>query len=402
MNTPAGAAVAVPPSDTYLFVLMWEPHHVGGVNIVVKNLAATVQRTTDLRPLIGIGDWSATRPVWTAEGVHFRFAVTGQLTPIGMLKSLLRLPARLFAIHRFLRSNRVVVANFHYFSIDAFGVALLKVLRLYRGKLVISIHGSDVRPAAGRIEAWVRAAIFRATDAVVAVSQALATRATSALRLRRDRISVIYSGVDHGVFNPDAATLPAAADRIDGRTIVSIGRYDPMKDQMCLLDAFARLAARYPDLQLCMAGDAGPGLASLQQEAELRGVSARVHLLSFLPPQQVAALLARASLCVQPSRSEGLGLTLLEAGATGTPLVVSDIPGHDELVEHEVSGLRFAVGNAQACALAIASLLDDEPRARRLAQTQRQRNLGTFTWTNCLAGYLAALGLGHRIIRTPV
>ena len=61
MNTPAGAAVAAPPSDTYLFVLMWEPHHVGGVNIVVKNLAATVQRTTDLRPLIGIGDWSATR-----------------------------------------------------------------------------------------------------------------------------------------------------------------------------------------------------------------------------------------------------------------------------------------------------------------------------------------------------
>jgi glycosyltransferase involved in cell wall biosynthesis len=397
MDSPAGAAVAAPPSDAYLFVLMWEPHHVGGVNVVVKNLAATVQRATNLRPLIGIGDWSATRPVQTADGLHLRFAVTGQLTPIGLVKSLLRLPSRLLTIHRFLRSNRVAVANFHYFSVDALGVALLKWLRLYRGKLVISIHGSDVRPAGGRIEAWLRAAIFGTTDAVVAVSEGLATRATSALRLQRKRISVVYNGVDHGVFRPDAAELPGPVDQIVGRMLVSIGRYDPMKGQMCLLDAFARLAADYPDVQLCMAGDAGEELSTLRLEAERRGVSARVHLLSFLPPQQVAALLARATLCVQPSRAEGLGLTLLEAGATGTPLVVSDIAGHDELVEHGVSGLRFPVGDAQACALAIASLLDDAPRAQRMAQTQRRRNLGAFTWTNCLAGYLAALGLGHHL-----
>jgi glycosyltransferase involved in cell wall biosynthesis len=394
-NLSGTAAVSV--ADTYLLVLLWEPHHVGGVNVVVKNLAAAIRQTTELQPLIAVSNWSAGLPVDTVDGVRFRFAVLGRLTLIRLLSSLVRLPARLFAIHCFLRSHRVVVVNFHYFSLDACGVALLKLLQLYRGKLVISIHGSDVRPATATAERLIRNLVFAGTDAVVAVSQSLATRATHALGLRRAQIAVVYNGVDQDLFCPDAVTVPDGVGAFDGRSIVSIGRYDPLKDQMCLLEAFAHLAPLYPDLLLYMAGDDGPELVRLRREVSRRGIDTRVRLLSFLPPQQVAALLARCTVCVQPSLSEGLGLTLLEAGAVGAPLVVSDIAGHDELVEHGVTGLRFPVGDSAACARAIASLLDDLPSARRMALTQRQRNLSTFTWANCVAGYLSALGLSDRV-----
>jgi len=387
-------AAAKPSPNAYLLVLMWDTHHIGGVNVVVKNLAESLRRETDLDPLIAISDWNAVRRTGSDAAPRLRFAVIGKPTAIGLMKGLLTLPMRMLGIERLLHRHRVAVVNFHYFSLDALGVALLKILGIYRGKLVISIHGSDVRPAAGRVERMGQALILFAADAVVAVSQALAARAAAAFGIARERLTVVYSGVDQEVFRPDAPGVPGLVEPIGSRYIVSIGRYVSAKGQQCLLDAFSRLADEFPDLHLVMVGDDGPALAQLRHESARLGLGARVHLLGFLPPPQVAALLVRCSLCVQPSLSEGLGLTLLEASAAGAPLVVSDIPGHDEVVEHGVGGLRFPAGDATLCAQAITAQLRDGARAQSMARIQRERVRHTFTWAGCVRGYLTAIAMG--------
>lgn len=389
-------AIVTPAGSVYLLVLLWEPHHVGGVNVVVKALATQIGRDTDLTPRIAVSDWEARRPVEEGTSMRLRFALIGRKSPWGLLKALLGMPHRLIVLQRFLRRHDVAVVNFHYFSIEALGVALLKLAGVYRGKLVMSIHGTDVRVPDGSIERWCRRLIVASADALIAVSRSLAARASALMDVPPGRIEVVYNGVDMVTFHPQARA-PLAVGAEAGRYVVSIGRYVEAKGQACLVDAFARLADRYADLNLVLIGDDGPELERLETRVRAHCLQHRVQLLGFLEPGQIAELLARCDVCVQPSLSEGLGMVLLEAGAVGAPLVVSDIAGHDELVDHGVTGLRFCAGDPASCAEAVAALLDDPYRARLMAARHRQRVATSFSWGQCVRGYIRAIGLSERL-----
>jgi glycogen(starch) synthase len=394
------ADTAAEPRDglaaTYLFVVPWDTHHVGGVNGVVLNLARTMRGLSNLEPLIAINDWSARGPLREGDEVRFRFAVLGALSPVALAKSLVQLPGRLLALLRLLRDERVAVVNFHYLSDTALGVALLKLAGAYRGKLIVSLHGADAaRPSSRLRRAAVRLSL-RAADAIVVVSKGLAARTAQQLDVPLARLTIIGNGVDHSVFRPGAAD--AAVDRVDlpAHYLASVGRYIPRKDHGTTVRAFASLAARYPDLHLCIAGDDGEELEPLRRLCAELGVGQRVHFFQSLSPPQVAMLLARATLFVQVSLSEGLPLTAIEAAATGTAMVLSDIPGHDEIVEPGVSGLLFPVKDPAACAAAVARLLDDRELRAEMARRQLEAAVERFSWPRCVTASLAAVGLPSR------
>jgi glycosyltransferase involved in cell wall biosynthesis len=117
-----------------------------------------------------------------------------------------------------------------------------------------------------------------------------------------------------------------------------------------------------------------------------------VHLFVDVEPQRVAALLAGARACVQTSLTESFPLAVLEAGACGTPLVVSAIPGHDELVHDGIDGRTFALGDPADCAAAIESVLNNPAEAARMACVQKQRIRSTLTWSAAMSQYLRLAG----------
>lgn len=385
-NEPAGAFA-------YMFVVPWDTYFVGGVNGVVLNLARTMRAETALRPIVAVNDWSARSFQANAEGVRYRFSFLGALNLIGLLKGLLRLPLCLWRLNRFLRAEGVRVVNFHYVGDSALSIALLKWLRLFDGKLILSVHGADVVRPQGWVARFTYATIFDAADVVVAVSKGLAARVSDQFGVPLSRVSIIYNGVDHSIFNPDAASHRGGSTELPASYFVSVGRYIPRKDHACLLQAFALLSGVHRELSLCIAGDDGPELEPLRQEAVRLGLASRVRLLQSLSPAQVAHLLARAVACVQPSLAEGFPLTALEAAATGTPLVVSSIPGHDEIVKDQVSGLLFPARDIAACAAAMERILDSPQFGKQMAHTLRAQALELFTWSRCLSAYLGAIGM---------
>jgi glycosyltransferase involved in cell wall biosynthesis len=370
---------------------------VGGVSAVVGNLVREMRLRPGFEPVIVVNEWTDTRPRQVDDQWSFRVTVLGDSSLAGIAGALLKMPWRLMRLKRFLSDRGAAVVNFHYLSSDALGVALLKLLGLYRGALVISVHGTDVRPASGRLEAVARRLIFAAADRIVAVSQGLARRAALDFGLSPARISVIYNGVNHAIFNPHAAQRDCVVPTVPEPYLVSVGQYIPRKDQATLVAAFALLAGRYPDLRLCLIGADGPDREPLLRQAERLGVASRLHVLVGLKPEQVARLVARAVACVQTALAEGLPLAVLEAGATAVPLAISAIPGHDELVEPGVTGLLFAPKHVDACAAAIAQLLDDPAAARRMALAQRERTARLYTWEACVDGYFAAIGVRHPV-----
>jgi glycosyltransferase involved in cell wall biosynthesis len=314
------------------------------------------------------------------------------MSALGVLKAIVVAPLLLWRTFRLLQKCDAQAVNFHFPGIAPFGVAVLRRLGVFRGKLVLSYHGTDVAPPGGRIESLIRAFVLRSADHLVACSNALAERMSSQFAIPVSRVDVILNGVDASVFDgigrPDT-TLPR---ELPSTFIVSVGAFIPRKNHVLLLRAFALLKDRYPALHLCIAGADGDERPAVENAVRAHGLSERVHLFVELDQFQVALLLSRATLCVQTSLAESFPLAVLEAGASGIPILVSDIPGHQELVSNDRTGSLFPLGDPSACAEVIAAMLDDPHAAARMAAEQKARLRKDLTWVSSMRQYERLVG----------
>jgi glycosyltransferase involved in cell wall biosynthesis len=374
-------------SRSYLFVLPWEPDIVSGVNGVVRNLAKAMVEEGSLEPSIAVDSWEDWTPKQFADILHFRFSIFGAMSAIGVLKALVVAPLRLWHTFRLLEKCNTRAVNFHFPGTSPFGVAVLKRLGLFRGKLVLSYHGTDVAPASGRMQKLVRDFMFKSADYLVACSDGLAARMSSQFTIPMSRIKVIVNGVDASVFDGVGRRDTHLPHELPPTFIVNVGAFIPRKNHALLLQALSLLKSRYPALHLCIAGADGDERQAIEEAARAQGLAERVHLFVELDQFQVALLLSKATLCVQTSLAESFPLAVLEAGASGIPVVVSDIPGHRELVCGGRTGRLFPLGDASACANAIAAILDDPDAAARVAAEQKARVRKELTWVSSMRQY---------------
>ena len=229
------------------------------------------------------------------------------------------------------------------------------------------------------LERW----LARLTHTVINVS---ASQDREALRLGvalPGRSAVIVNGIDV----KELAARPAA-DRAelgidaDAEVIGCVARFDPVKKHDVLVEALATVKKRYPKAVLLLAGD-GPEKERIQQRA--RELDVRVEF----KPGAIAwnkNAYSSCSVYVTSSSKEGLPLAPLEAMASNLPVVATDVPGHQDVVERDKTGLLVSpAGGAQALATAIESLLDNPELRRRMGQAGRERVLRDFTLESMVA-----------------
>ena len=264
--------------------------------------------------------------------------------------------------------------------------------------LVVSLHGSDVFVAervaiAGRVAGRV----FRRAGFVTACSADLATRAI-ALGAPVERTEVVSYGVDVTRFRPDAdvrSRLRAGASIPANRPLVfSAGRLVKKKGFEYLIDSMSALDAE-PAPLLAIAG-AGDLDADLRERARAAGVADRVIFLGNLAQDAVAQWFAAADVSVVPSvrddsgNVDGLPNTVLEALASGSPLVTTGAGGISAVVEDERTGLVVPERDARALATAIRGLLREPRRGAALASAARRAVESRFGWGASAARFEAA------------
>ncbi len=213
-------------------------------------------------------------------------------------------------------------------------------------------------------------------DRYVCISDEVA-REASAAGLARERFARIANGVSLARFSPEGprAALPELGLAPDRRVILFVGRHDAQKRLDVLLRAMPAILARVPGARLACAGR-GPDRAALEALARELGVHDRVAFLGAR--EDVPGLLRAASVLVLPSASEGIPNVVLEAFASGTPVVATDIPGTRDVARHEREALLVPVGDAAALAASVVRLLEDRALAERLADAARARVLEEF------------------------
>ncbi len=221
---------------------------------------------------------------------------------------------------------------------------------------VDSAHAGAFAELAGERARDLRSTIARTVDRLVSPSRFLAERAI-AFGLDRSRMRVAPTGIDRSRF------APRARRRGERLAIRFFGTLVPLKGAHVLLEAWSRLGAEERargDLTLFGSQSHAP---HYQAQLETLARAAGARLGGRLDREALARELAAADVCVVPSLwFENRPLIALEALATQTPLLVSDLGGLAELVENGIAGWRFPVGDAQALAARLRTLLM-EPQA---------------------------------------
>ncbi len=187
------------------------------------------------------------------------------------------------------------------------------------------------------------------------------------------RIRQIYSGVDTDRFHPASDhPLTAASEPL---TLGTVGRLDPVKNQASLLTTLARLAPRFPGLRLTIVGD-GPLKAALESQAASLGLMDQVTITGAR--SDTPDLLRGFDVFVLPSINEGISNTILEAMATGLPVVAARVGGNPELVVDGVSGRLYDAGHPEGLAEALLPYLTDPALRRRHGAAGRARVVQNF------------------------
>jgi glycosyltransferase involved in cell wall biosynthesis len=166
-------------------------------------------------------------------------------------------------------------------------------------------------------------------------------------------VTQVYNGIDTETYAPGSAmALRKALDLPAGAPVVgTVGRLDPIKDHRTLLEAFDAVRRRRPRARLLVVGDGAE--RRLLESAAGEGV----RFLGTRP--DVPELLRVMDVFVLPSINEGISNTLLEAMASGLPVIATRAGGNPELVDHQRTGLLTPVGDARALAEAIGRYLSD-------------------------------------------
>lgn len=189
----------------------------------------------------------------------------------------------------------------------------------------------------------------------------------------RERIEVIYPGVDAAWYCPDGAT-----PRAEQPTFLYVGRLKRYKGVEIAVRALAEARRAWPELVLEIAGQ-GEDRPRLERLARELGVARAVRFLGFVPEEEKRRRLRRAWAVVFPSPKEGWGISNVEAAACGTPALASDSPGLRESVRHGETGFLVPHGDWRLLADRMLALASDPALVARLGRGARAFAEG-LTW----------------------
>lgn len=294
-------------------------------------------------------------------------------------------------VRRLLKRIRPDIVNAHYAS--GYGTTA-RVVDFH--PYVLSVWGSDVYdlPRKSPIHRWLVRRNLLAADRVASTSHCMAGQTREIAPSLGKNIAVTPFGVDIARFGK--------VDPIEevGRKRIVIGTVKVLSNKYgmdTLIHAFAELKRRLlnqsntevVEVELRIVGD-GPELKALQTLARTLEIQDSVTFVGRVPHLQVPEELAKMDIYVALSRldSESFGVAIIEAGAAGRPVVVSDAGGLPEVTLNGITGLVVPREDPHAAADALETLVRNPEQLRRMGEAGRRHVQQNYSWDVCISTML--------------
>jgi len=263
------------------------------------------------------------------------------------------------------------------------GVLIAPVAEATNTPLVITFYGNDVSGLA-RKPFWKKRYpdTFRSADLLIGISNHICSRLWS-LGASRSKVRCWHLGVDVSRFE-----YRQADESFDGKTVrcVHVGRLVEKKAPIHLVESLKHALEKLDesfDLRLKIAGD-GPLREDLERSVQRLGIEDRVSVLGAIPHSHVSELLKEANLYTQHCKTatdgdqEGLGVSFIEASATGLPIVATRHNGLPDVILDGETGILVEEGDSEAMGDAIASLAERPREWVKMGEAGRQHIENTF------------------------
>ncbi len=279
----------------------------------------------------------------------------------------------------------------HYAIPHSVSALLARQMLAARGKhlpFITTLHGTDIT-LVGLDRSYLPITEFgiNESDGVTAISSYLRDRTYQAFNITRD-IEVIRNFVNCDFYVRDPELVAKQRPRFakpDEKLIVHLSNFRPVKRVTDVVEVFARIAPIVPS-RLLLIGD-GPERSAAEFLAMKYGLTDRIDFLG--KQDNVNELLALADLMIMPSEMESFGLAALEAMACRVPAIATRVGGVPELIEHQVNGLLYEVGDIDGMAAGALSLLTDPDGLEAMSAAARKTAQDKFCASRIIPHYEA-------------
>lgn len=280
-------------------------------------------------------------------------------------------PIPIFKLVKLMRKRKIDVVQSTLFWADFIGAVAAKWagVPLILSWETVSHEGDPYHNKFQRRKGYELAS--KLMNRIIAVSNEVKTSLVRRRSVPSEKISVIHYGVDLTRYNPNGQETRTAKRaelnlKPDDFLIGIVARLEPWKGHDIFVEAFAGLAAEFPNVHVVLVGD-GSLRKSLEEQVRGHGLGKRIHFLGVR--HDIADLLNCIDLFVLPSRpGEGLPNVLLEAMACGVPVVATNVGGIPELVRNGYNGYVVQTGDAAALRKVLRKLISDKQHLNQLSK----------------------------------
>jgi glycosyltransferase involved in cell wall biosynthesis len=370
--------------------------NIGGKEIVVLNLAQQYRKMGHKVRVVGPGGVLSHRKTTYPFPVH-RFP--RPFRRFGDISDLL-----------FLFIDLIVfgfdIVHAHTTNPNGYIAAMLK--RSIRFPLIITPHGSDVHIIPGiqygqlldhKNRARIEFAIQHA-DALTAISDSIKTSLVTA-GASESKIRMIPNGVDVDRFKTEATSSGTSVTLKlpdHGHVILSVGNYRECKGFENILRAMSEVIKKSPDTYCAFVGKGNDVLTPLVEELNLLDNIIIYGPVAYMPihgnnrsgNDELTALFKRSTVYVSAGideKAEGMSLAVLEAIASGLPIVATDISGNRDVIENGQNGLLVEPNNPQQLASAVLDLIYNEDKRNAISEHQRS-SIQKYSWHSIAMKYI--------------
>ncbi len=289
------------------------------------------------------------------------------------------------------RSAILCNANGRYDLVHAHDWMVAPAARLlkhaYHMPLLATIHATEFGRHGGlhtdeqrqisQVEWWLTYEAWK----VICCSQYMRNEVKQVFHLPDDKIDVIPNGIRAEAYQLGAeeVDLKSLGIEEEDRVIFFVGRLVPEKGVQVMLDAAPAILKVFPKTKFVIAGK-GPFEDHLKNRARELMLTDRVVFAGYIDDAMRNALYQAASAAVFPSIYEPFGIVALEAMVSKTPVIVSSVGGLDEIIEHEVDGLKVYPGDPGSLANQVIRLFSDKHWAGTLVKNAHHKAVNQYSW----------------------
>lgn len=218
--------------------------------------------------------------------------------------------------------------------------------------------------------------------------------------IRAEAVTVIPNGINEADFQYGEVAAFSRKIGLEGKPfILFMGRLNPIKGPDLLLEAFCKVADQFPSYHLVFAGPDGGLLHELQQTSRAQRMGDRVHFIGYVAGKDKADAYHEAEFLVIPSRQEAMSIVVLEAGICGTPVLLTDRCGFNEI--DAVGGGCVVQATAAELASGLAHMMNKQADLAKMGVSLKRFVKDHYTWPLICQRYLDLYGdivanKGHR------